>query len=374
MLPGFRNDFGFAVQQLDADQLDEEFNRPASDKQNEIRMGVEIDGWSRPVAYWMWDAHPFDFQGGRRRNRIRVPADQLIHRYQIRRPGQTRGVSWFAPVLMDAQMLSALQEAELIASRISAAKSGLFEYEDPSAVPDPNLPSGATQDFTWDMEPGVWETMPPGLKPHFFDPTHPNGAFEGFNKIILHTIAAGLKTSYHSLTGDLREVNFSSIRQGTLQERDIYRRLQRRTWTQVHRPVFRNWLKWALTTRAINLPFHDFARLERHEWQGRGWPWVDPLKDIKAAELAIKLGLDSRTRLAAEQGRDFAEILDQLAHERDLAARKGIDIGAEAGGDALLNALLGADDDAIAEAGERLNGQGSRIAGLLTGGASDANH
>ena len=373
MLPGFRNDFGFAVQLLDADQLDEELNRPAGKGTNEIRMGVEIDQWGRPVAYWMWDAHPFDLQGSFRRQRVRVPAEQIVHRYQIRRAGQTRGVSWFAPILMDAQMLSALQEAELIASRIAASKSGVFEYEDASMVPDPDLPHGTT-DFTWDMEPGVFDTLPPGLKANFFDPTHPNGAFEGFNKIILHTIAAGLKTSYHSLTGDLREVNFSSIRQGSLQERDIYRRLQRRTWTHVHQPVFRWWLKWALTMGAIDLPLRDRARLERHEWQGRGWPWIDPLKDIKAAELALELGLDSRTRLAAEQGRDFADVLDKLAREQELARRKGVAIGSSNSEDVLVTALLAADEDTLVGASGQLNGHGSRIAALLTGGPPDANH
>ena len=396
LLPGFNNEFGFAVQALDSDQLDEEFNRPAGNGKNQIRMGVEINKWGRPGSFWLWDSHPFDFQGSVRRNRIQVPAEQLIHRYQIRRPGQTRGVSWFAPILMQTQMLVALQEAEIIASRISAAKSGVFKYTDASAAPDPDQPHGAIEDFQWDMEPGVFDVLPPGLKATFFDPTHPNSAFESFNKIILHTIAAGLRTSYHSLTGDLREVNFSSIRQGSLQERDIYRRLQRRTWTHVHTRVFRMWLKWALTMGAIDLPLRDIKRLERHEWQGRGWPNIDPLKDDKAHELAIKLGLNSRTRIAAEQGRDFADVIDELAREAELARRKGVDLSAgpasdggalavalleadeetiaevlsQLSGDTLAAALLEADEDVLVEAFGRLNGRGSRIADLMTRGAT----
>lgn len=373
MLPGFDNEFGFAVQFLDADQLDDEHSRPAQGERNEIRMGVEINDWGRPLRYWVYDAHPFDFQGAARRKRIPVPASRMIHKYQIRRPGQTRGVSWFAPILLDAQMLSALQEAELISSRIASSKSGVFEWEDPSMYPDPDLPSG-TADFQWDMEPAVFDTLPPGLKAHFFDPQHPNSAFEGFNKLILHTIAAGLKTSYASLTGDLRDVNFSSIRIGALQERDVYQRLQRRTYTHLHRRVFREWLRWALAMGKVDLPVRDRSRLQRHEWQPRGWDWVDPLKDVMASALAIRLGIDSRTRIAAERGRDFADVAAEIAREENLAEKLGIELSTDAsrsGGasssEDLAWRLAEADDDELADALSQLNGRREVIAALIEG-------
>ena len=51
---------------------------------------------------------------------------------------------------------------------------------------------------------------------------------------------------------------------------------------------------------------------------------MDPLKDIQAALAAVQGGLDSRTRIAAEQGRDFEEILADLARERQLAEEYGV--------------------------------------------------
>jgi capsid protein len=41
--PGFDNAYGFAVELLDPDLLDEQFNREASSGMNEIRMGIERD-------------------------------------------------------------------------------------------------------------------------------------------------------------------------------------------------------------------------------------------------------------------------------------------------------------------------------------------
>lgn len=377
ILPGFDNDFGFALQALDPDQLDEEWNRPRGDNANEIRMGVEVNRWGRPVRYWMFDAHPFDFQAVHRRERKPIDARNLIHRYQIRRPGQTRGVSWFAPVLMSAQMLDGLQEGELIASRIAASKSGVFEV-DPEAVADPELPSGV-DDFTWDMEPGAFDMLPAGVKPHFFDPTHPNDAFGDFNKIILRSIAAGLRTSYASLSGDLTDVSFSSIRQGALNERDVYRRLQRHTWEHVHQRIFEGWIRWAVAMGMIDgVGPQNLHEATRHTWRPRGWSWVDPLKDLQAAELAIRLGIDSRTRVAASLGRSFGDVVRELAREEKLAKKHGVDLTITGGGgelpdpdtglqdpDAIARLLESVGDDVLEAALAHLNGGRSRIAHLL---------
>ena len=383
MLPGFRNEFGFALQLIDPDQLDEEFNTsPDSRGTNEIRMGVEVNGWMRPVAYHIYDSHPFDYQGGGRRDRRRITARDILHNYQVMRAGQTRGISWLAPVMLDKEMLAALQEAELIASRIASAKSGVFEIEDAEIVIDPDDPSGGVMDFSWDMEPGVWGTLPPGVKAKFFDPQHPNSAFGEFNKIILRTISVGLMTSYASLTGDYADVNFSSLRAATISERDGYKLIQNSRAANLNTPIFRHWLKWALTTGRIDLPISQIRRYERHTWQARGFQWVDPLKDMKAAEISIALGLDTRTRLAASLGRHYPDIIAELAREEAMADKAGVSV------DGLLGALDGPDDDddpkRIAELlesadedmlhaiSERLNGSGSRISrALLAGGVHE---
>ena len=51
-------------------------------------------------------------------------------------------------------------------------------------------------------------------------------------------------------------------------------------------------------------------------WQTPGWEWVDPLKDSRAAELELKLGIISRRDLAWQRGRDLDQILTQLADEK----------------------------------------------------------
>lgn len=322
ILPGYGNRFGFAVQVLDPDQLDHEFNRPAGNGANEIRMGVEINEWGKPVRYHLWSKHPADFSQ-RDRKRIAVPADQIIHAYVLKRPGQTRGVTWFAPVLLDAKMLAGYQEAELVAARTAAAKMGWWVPREGEAG------IGEGDPISMEASPGTFEFGPAGHDFAPFDPQHPTSAFRDFNKAILRSIATGLGVSYATIANDLESVNYSSIRAGLLSERDFWKRLQVWLYTHLHRRVYLEWMKWALTTGALRLPSRNTERWKDHIWLPRGWPWVDPLKDVQAGLLAVRGGLDSRTRLAGEQGRDFEEILADLDREQQLAAEYEVELSAD---------------------------------------------
>src|SRR5690606_16437590 len=124
---------------------------------------------------------------------------------------------------------------------------------------------------------------------------------------------------YSSLSGDLSDANYGSQRGGLLSEREEWKSLQRWYATQFHRRVFRVWLKWALTTGAVRIPPARMLDVGAHSWMPRGWDWIDPLKDIQAAVIAIAAGLDSRTRLAAARGLSFEENLANLDREQQLA-------------------------------------------------------
>ena len=64
-------------------------------------------------------------------------------------------------------------------------------------------------------------------------------------------------------------------------------------------------------------------KFSAHAWQFRGWSWVDPLKDIQTAKEGIDLKITSRTRIAAEMGRDIEDVFDELQQEEKLAAKYG---------------------------------------------------
>lgn len=324
-LPGFDNPFGFALQVLDPDVLDITHERAPARGQTEIRGGVELDGWGRRIAYHVYDGHPSEHLG-RQGSRIPLRADQVAHLYIPERVGQTRGVPWFAAAMIATRMLDGYREAELVAARISASKMGFFTPDENAPVPDPNSNAGAVEDFGMEAEPGKFGMTPYGYKFDAWDPQHPNSAYEAFEKAILRHIAAGLEVSYSSLTGDLSDVNYSSIRAGLLAERDVWRALQFWMIEHFHRRVFRAWLPWAITTGRLDVPMSEARRLGAHEWQPRGWDWVDPQKDVEASIMARRAGLDSLTRIAASQGRDVEEIFREIQREEELAEEFGLEL------------------------------------------------
>jgi capsid protein len=74
------------------------------------------------------------------------------------------------------------------------------------------------------------------------------------------------------------------------------------------------------------LPAAKFEKFNAPEFQGRRWPWVDPLKDVQASVLAINNLLTTRTKVLAEQGGDFTDTATEWGDEAALLTSLGIDL------------------------------------------------
>ena len=209
------NKFGYMIRFWEADHLDEEYNDKANNG-NTIKMGVEVDSFDRPVAYYLFKDHPYDTLYSNTRKHIRVPAEELLHCYLSDRPEQTRGVSPIATSMSNIKMLNGYYEAEIVAARTAASKMGFFTSPDGNSyVGDENPEDGYAPVMS--AQAGTFEQLPAGMSFQTFDPSHPSTAFDSFTTSVLRGIASGLNISYHSLTNDLTSVNYSSIRQGALE-------------------------------------------------------------------------------------------------------------------------------------------------------------
>lgn len=332
-LPGFETSYGYALHQIDADLLDDQFNVPlgAGPGGREIRMGVELDQWNRPVAYHFSKRHPSEFGP---QDRVRVDARQILHLFVRYRAGQTRGIPWTTPILLIHRMLDGYTESEVMQARIAASAGGFFEMTGEDAATfgsqyqdQASLSGESTPRLQMDLEPGLARQLPPGLKWSPWAPTHPNQNFPAFQKAILKTVARGINAAYTTFTGDLTEVNYGSMRGGSLVERDGYRALQRLTWWRFVKPEYRHWLEAAWLAGALatlgTTPPTAYAICQP---QYRGWPWIDPLDDIQAREAEVALGVNSRQRICAELGRDWEDVLEELAEEQSMAKAAGVEI------------------------------------------------
>ena len=314
--------YGYALQVLDPDQLDDTLNRSSGPGQNAIVMGVEVDGNGRPVRYHLWDRHP----SSAGRQRIEKDAADILHVFKKLRPGQVRGLPWFAPALVTWKLGDRYTEAELYQSLLAAAQGGFFVNANGDVYDVPKDANGQPIPLVMEAEPGSARMLPPGWTFQEWKPTHPTANYVGFMKAVKRIVARAFGRSYASLTGDLSDVNFSSMRTDRVREMAQSRLHQQDLLVeQLCEPVFADWVRMASLVGALGVVPMDASRLTAYaSWMCTGWAWIDPVKDATAAQMEMNMGVTSPQRICAEKGRDFYEIVDEIAEAKAYAAEKGL--------------------------------------------------
>ncbi len=328
IIKNFNNDHKFAFEFIEADFLDTELN----DHNKKIRMGVERDDYGRPINYHFLKYHPNDTAFPTMEHHgtkyQKVPADQIIHFYHQERPHQTRGVPPLSACIRDLKMLDGYMEAELVAARVSASKMGFFKSGAGDSYQGEDLIETNTPVMS--ASPGNFEQLPQGVEFQAFDPQHPTTAFKDFTKQVLRSIASSLSVSYNTLANDLESVNYSSLRQGALEERDHWKCEQSKMISAFHSRIFASWLEMTLLTDKLNgLPVSKFNKFNTPVWKPRGWQWIDPKKEIEALQIGMQNGFITMQDVQSSYGRDVEDVFEQIQAEKEIATEYGINMNFE---------------------------------------------
>lgn len=363
------NGFGMSLQQIDPDWLWEHYNETRIENGNRVVMSIEMDQYDRPVAYHFTPPrHSYygvvrDIAGlAPDAKRVRVDAADIIHGFISLRPGQTRGVPMGHTVLARIKDLNRYENAEVINASVSAAKMGFIAPDKDSPDLDLNA-DGSKKDLKIldKVEPGTIQKLPRGWTFQAFDPKQPTSVFAAFCKQILRGIAAGLGISYNSLANDLEGVNYSSLRQGALDERDEWKALQHFMIEHFHEAVYAAWLFVAIGSPFLQIPRTVVDRISDPTFRPRGWAWVDPQKDADANSVELAAGTATYTEVLAEKGQDFEETMERIKFERDYIN----DLG--------LTFVYGSGRQNSQETGDQVEAQGTGSGGTGTGQGSGTN-
>lgn len=342
------NDTGFALQALDNDQLDDSMMQAGPDG-SEIRMGVEVNKYRRPMGYHLFNGHPYDILPSGR-ERTRVPAEQILHTFVCERPAQTRGYTWMTAGILPLNHYGGFEESTLVASRAAAASFAVIEeqYAEGMFGGDDEDEDGADRnsDGTQMMTANTGEIpkLGPGQSMKLIDPKFPTSTYKEFSQAALRSVASGLLVSYPSLANDLEGVNFSSIRAGLIDERDMWRIIQRWFITHFCEPIRFAWLKFALLTTLSDITLSP-AQMEQVAWMGRGWSWVDPQKDADSIILKLGEGLTTLEIECAAIGLDWQEVVLQRKREVDFCKANGVVFGVDLTGDQGGKGVAAGDED-----------------------------
>ncbi|MFR4440496.1 MAG: phage portal protein, partial [Hungatella sp.] len=64
-----------------------------------------------------------------------------------------------------------------------------------------------------------------------------------------------------------------------------------------------------------------------HKWIKAPKKWIDPLKEANANKIAMNTGQKTWADMAAENGKDWKEMIDEIAEIVEYGNEKGIDMG-----------------------------------------------
>lgn len=322
---------GYCLQTLDPQRCPVDYNVDKLPNGRFVRQGIEYSREGRPLAYYFGrgDGRTTGYpHGGQHLERI--AAGEIIHGYIEEIEGQRRGIPWAATALWRLKMLAGFEKAALVNARVGASKTGFIEI-DPEYAPDPDDENGDDEDDELIIEHagGEIQELPAGAKFKEWNPQYPSGEFGPFRKAMLQGAGAGLGVAYVSFANDLEGVNFSSIRQGVIDERDHWMDLQEWLIEALVDRVYRSALEAALllglvTNGKVRLRPERMAKYENVLWQARRWAWVDPAKDIKAEVDSKNNLLTSPSEIIRKAGRDPQTVWKNTAADIEQMRAAGI--------------------------------------------------
>lgn len=293
-----------------------------------IRAGIEFDGIGKRVAYWMYRHRPNDGDPRDVSELVRVPAEEVIHVFEREAPGQIRGIPMLCRVLLRAHEMGLCNEATLTRMATASMFAVFFTAElgeDWSA--DRNTAQPERQGDI-KLAPGMGVELEPGRDVKTAQPPDIGASYREFWKAVHLELAAGVGVPYEMLTGDLSDVNYSSIRAGIVEFRRATLALIENTLVPSFRKIYRAVLTSAIRTGEISYDVAAFLRRQRQilraEWTPQGFDWVDPLKEVLAWREMIAIGLDSRSAAHRELGYNPRRKLREIADERHEAAALGL--------------------------------------------------
>lgn len=305
----------FSVELIEADFLP--FNNSDTNGLR-ILQSVELNGWNRPIAYWLYKEHP----GGLLRTDYklkRVSADSLLHLKLTDRIGQIRGVCKFASALQRMNGIYKYETAEMVAAEIAASLTGALKTENASIGPSNELEGPRT----FDIQPGmILDNLRPGESLDIFSSNRPSATVEPFRNGQLRAASAGFGLSYSAMSRDYNGT-YSAQRQELVEQFDAYRILSNQFISQVARPVWQRFVTSAIAAGVVRQPRDlDPLTLDDASYQPPVIPWIDPLRESNANNAMLENYLTSPQTLIRQRGGNPDEVLNNWQQwKAKLAAR-----------------------------------------------------
>jgi lambda family phage portal protein len=310
------------LQLMEPDHLDTSRDAITLGNGGTITQGIEFSPIGARAAYWLFRQHP----GGARAlsTSERIPATEILHAWLPGRPGQARGVSWYAPVLLRLKDLDDYEDAALLKQKVAACLAIVMTDADGTA---PAIGRGTEPGDTIDtLEPGSILTAPAGRSVSVVNPPAVS-EHDAFTKTNLRAVAAALGLTYEDLTGDYAGLPFSAARMSRIKH---WARVEDWRWgmlvPQLCDPVW----QWAMQAASVIDPGIPAGAVIPVEWTAPAMPMIEPDKEGLAYARNIRAGIMTLSEAIRERGYDPERMLDEYAADLKMLDKLGLKLDSDA--------------------------------------------
>lgn len=341
------------VPMLDADTY------PGLPTGNRIRSGIELDRSGQRIAYWVYKEHPADGATGTIdiSQLLRIPASQMLHIYEPKRPSQLRGVPDFAPVLARLRNVADFDDAVLERQKLGNLFTAFITKPVPTAADglDPMtgqpIEYGDSGEPLAPLAPGLIQELLPGEGIEFANPPEAGTTYADYMRQQNIGTAAGQHLPYELMSGDIKEVSDRTLR---VIINEFRRYAEQRQWhvliPMLCQKVLDAWVDQAVLMGEIARG--DAEDCKAAEWAPQGWAYIHPVQDAQGKKIEIDSGTRSRSSVIAERGYDPEEVDDERAADKAREDALGLTVVPPAAGapakPAKAGKKAGNEDDNIA--------------------------
>jgi lambda family phage portal protein len=224
----------------------------------------------------------------------------VLHLFDVVRPGQVRGVPWVAPIIEPLKQLGKWTDAELNAAVISSLIA-LFVKMDPDAFSEmfdeqsqTNIINDA-QKWSGAIESGKAVNLLPGEEIQAHMPNRPNPEFDPFWTAMVRQMGMALGVPYEVLVMHFQSSYTAARAAFVMAWRRWYTRRDK-TAKMLCQPVLELWLSHEVASGRIACPGFFASKAMRAAWCAAVWTGdgpgsVDPVKDVTAAKMRVELGI-----------------------------------------------------------------------------------
>ena len=316
----------FKLQMIEVDELDSSVMQP-KDASNKVVGGIEYNAYNKAVGYYI---RQYDITGYSISEPEFVEAKNVIFYFTKKRPSQLREMSDMAQTIPRIRDANEFMMAVAVKERIEACLSIFIKKTYPTQGLGRGGNVASEQKVSYDgklLSPGMIKELNIGDEVQVVNPTGQGADATSFTKLQQRLMGAGQGLSYEATSRDMAEATYSSARQGMIEDGLTYEE-EKELLLEVLDEIYETFVISAVLCGAVNINgfWEDKERYLSHDWTQEPKAWIDPQKESNANKTALQTGQKTFKQIAAENGRDWRDQINDIAEVLEYGREMGVDM------------------------------------------------